>query len=98
MRRRGAWQEGAMDLGVTLLTALAVLLLLLLTAKLLAMPQRIALRAALNALLGLGTLLLVEATGSSTGLTLGISLVNAIIVGILGVPGVGVLFLAQWIL
>lgn len=86
-----------MDIGVTLLSALAVLLLLLLTAKLLSMPRSIALRALLNAALGLGTLLLVEAGSSITGLTLGVSLVNAIVVGILGVPGVGVLFLAQWI-
>ena len=86
-----------MDLGTPLLTAFAVLLIVLLSAKLLSAPRRIALRAALNALLGLATLLLVEATGSVTGLTLGIDLVHAIVVSILGVPGVGVLFLAQWI-
>ena len=87
-----------MDLGVTLLTALAVLLLLLLTAKLLSAPLSISLRAALNALLGLGALLLVEATSSVTGLTLGVTLINAIVVGILGVPGLGLLFLVQWVL
>ena len=86
-----------MDLAIPLLTALAVLLIVLLSAKLLSAPRRIALRAALNAALGLGTLLLVEATGSVTGLTLGIDLVNAAVVSILGVPGIGVLFLAQWI-
>ena len=86
-----------MDLAIPLLTALAVVLLLFLTAKLLSAPQRIALRTALNALLGLGTLLLVEATGSITGLTLSVNLINAIVVTILGVPGLGVIFLAQWI-
>ena len=85
-----------MDIGATLLTALAVLLIVLLSAKLLSAPKRIALRAALNAVLGLGTLLLVEITGSSTGLTLGVNLVNTAVVSILGVPGIGVLFLAQW--
>ena len=87
-----------MDLAIPLLTALAVLLIVLLSTKLLSAPQRIPLRAALNAALGLGSLLLVEATGSVTGLTLGVNLVNAIVVSILGVPGIGVLFLAQWIL
>ena len=85
-----------MDLAIPLLTAFAVLLIVLLSAKLLSAPKRIALRAALNAVLGLGTLLLVEITGSSTGLTLGVNLVNTAVVSILGVPGIGVLFLAQW--
>ena len=87
-----------MDLAIPLLTAFAVLFIVLLSAKLLSAPKRIALRAALNAALGLGTLLLVEATGSVTGLTLDIDLVNAAVVSILGVPGLGVLFIAQWIL
>ena len=85
-----------MDIGATLLGALSAALLLLLTAKLLSLPRSIALRATLNAVLGLGTLLLVEATGGSTGLTLGVTLVNAIVALILGVPGIGVLFLVQW--
>ena len=87
-----------MDISLTLLITLAVVVLLFLTMKLLSSPLRIAFRAALNALLGLGALLLVEATGGITGLSLGVNLVNAVVVGILGVPGLGLLFLAQWVL
>ena len=86
-----------MDISVTLLTAPAVLLLLLLTAKLLSATRSLSLRAALNAALGLGTLLLVNVTGSVTGLTLSVNLMNAIVVGILGIPGLGLLFLVQWV-
>ena len=87
-----------MDISLTLLIALAALALLLLTAKLLAAPRRAAVRAALNTLLGLGALLLMEATGGITGFSPGVNLVNALVVAILGVPGLGLLFLAQWVL
>lgn len=98
MSRRYWREEGAMDISLTLLITLAVVVLLFLTMKLLSSPLRIAFRAALNTLLGLGALLLVEATGGITGLSLGVNLVNAVVVGILGVPGLGLLFLAQWVL
>ncbi|MBR3704151.1 MAG: pro-sigmaK processing inhibitor BofA family protein [Oscillospiraceae bacterium] len=87
-----------MDIGLTLLIALSAVFLLFLTAKVLSAPLRIAFRAALNTLLGLLALLLVEATGGITGLSLGVNLVNAAVVGLLGVPGLGLLFLAQWVL
>lgn len=87
-----------MDIRLTLwITAVAIVLLFLM-AKLLSAPLPIAVRAALNTLLGLGALLLVESTSGITGLSLGITLVHAIVVGILGIPGVGLLFLAQWVL
>ncbi len=87
-----------MDIRLTLwITAVAIVLLFLM-AKLLSAPLHIAFRAAINTLLGLGALLLVESTSSITGLSLGITLFHAIVVGILGIPGVGLLFLAQWML
>ena len=91
----GSRQEGARDISITLGITLAAATLLFLTAKVLTAPLRIAMRAALNALLGLGALLLVEAGSSVTGFSLGVTLVNALVVGILGVPGLGLLFLVQ---
>ena len=87
-----------MDVTMILLIALGAFLMLLLSAKLLSAPLRVATKALLNTLLGLGALLVVNATGSITGLTLGLNLFNAAIVGILGVPGLGLLFLMQWVL
>ncbi len=98
MPRRGSRQEGAMDISITLCVTLAVAALLFLTAKVLTVPLRPAVRAALNALLGLGALLLVEASSSVTGFSLGIDLLNAAVVAILGVQGLGILFLARWVL
>lgn len=87
-----------MDVTTILAIAGAGALLLILTAKALSAPMRLVFRAGLNTLLGFGALLLVNATRSYTGLTLGLNLFNAAVVGILGVPGLGLLFLVQWVL
>ncbi len=87
-----------MDVGLILLIALISAALLFLTATILSAPLRITLRAALNAALGLAALLLVNTTGSVTGLALSITPLSALAALILGVPGLGLLFLAQWML
>ena len=86
-----------MDVTMILLIALVALLLLLLSAKVLSAPFRLAFRVALNTALGLGALLLVNAASALTGLSLGVNLFNAAVVGVLGVPGLGLLFLARWV-
>ena len=48
--------------------------------------------------LGFGALWLLNLTTSVTGLSLGLSWFNAIVIGILGVPGFGLLLLVQWVL
>ena len=87
-----------MDVKTILIIAVAGVLLLLLSAKALSAPLRIAVRAVLNTLLGFGALLLLNATESFTGLSLGLNLFNAAVVAILGVPGLGFLLLVQWVL
>lgn len=86
-----------MDVKTALLLAGAGLLLVLLLAKVFAAPLRLLMKVALNTLLGLGALLLLNATTALTGLSLGLNLFNALVVGILGVPGLGLLLLVQWI-
>ena len=49
---------------------------------------------ALRSALGLAAL----AAGRALGLTLGVNLVNALVLGLLGVPGFGLLLLLQWVL
>jgi len=87
-----------MDVTTILVVALAGALLLLLSAKALSAPVRIAVRAVLNTLLGFGALLLLNATASFTGLSLGLNFFNAAVVAILGVSGLGLLLLVQWVL
>lgn len=87
-----------MDVTTILAVAAAGALLLFLSAKALSAPFRIAVRAVLNTLLGFGALLLVNATESFTGLSLGVNLFNAAVVAVLGVSGLGLLLLVQWVL
>ena len=54
-------------------------------------------QAAVNAVLGLGALLAVNLTAAYTGVRLGFNLFNAAVAGVLGVPGVVLLALVQWI-
>ena len=54
-------------------------------------------QAVVNAVLGLGALLAVNLTAVHTGVHLGFNLFNAAVAGVLGVPGVVLLALVQWI-
>ena len=55
-------------------------------------------QAAVNAVLGLAALLAVNKTAAYTGVQLGLNLFNAAVAGILGVPGVVLLALVDWVL
>ena len=52
----------------------------------------------LNSVLGLGVLWLLNSTAPVTGLTLGVNWFNALTVGVLGLPGLGLLLLVKWVL
>lgn len=79
-------------LGLTLLFLVVVCL------RLFAAPLKLALKVAFNSALGFGALWLLNLTTSITGLSLGLSWFNAIVIGILGVPGFGLLLLVKWVL
>ena len=87
-----------MDLSRLLLPGLAVLLILAVLPVLRAAPLRQITRAGANSLLGLGALLLVTLTAPLTGVSLGFNLFNALVTLVLGVPGLGLLLLVQWVL
>ena len=55
-------------------------------------------RLLLNSALGLGVLWLLNSTAPVTGLTLGVNWFNALTVGVLGLPGLGLLLLVKWVL
>ena len=55
-------------------------------------------RVVLNSALGLGVLWLLNSTAPVTGLTLGVNWFNALTVGVLGLPGLGLLLLVKWVL
>jgi len=85
-----------MDVKLIVLIALGCLVLLPVAARAFSSPLQVVLKVGLNTLLGLGALLLVNATSSITGLRLGLNLFNAVVVGVLGLPGLALLLLVQW--
>ena len=70
--------------------SLTVLFLLVAVVRLFHRPLRLALRVVFNSALGL--------LAPVTGLTLGVNWFNALTVGVLGVPGLGLLLLVKWVL
>ena len=51
-----------------------------------------------NGALGLGALWLLNSAAPVTGVTLGLNWFNALTVGVLGLPGLGLLLLVKWVL
>ena len=66
--------------------------------RLFSAPLKVALRVLINSVLGFGALWLLNLTGGVTGIALGLNIFNSLTVGVLGVPGLFLLLLLQWVL
>ena len=77
---------------------LVLLFLVVACVRLFSAPLKVALRVLINSVLGFGALWLLNLTGGVTGIALGLTLFNSLTVGILGVPGLFLLLLLQWVL
>ena len=77
---------------------LVLLFLVVACVTLFSAPLKVALRVLINSVLGFGALWLLNLTGSVTGIALGLNIFNSLTVGILGVPGLFLLLLLQWVL
>ena len=80
--------------------SLGLVLLFLVAAcvRLFSAPLKVALRVLINSVLGFGALWLLNLTGGVTGIALGLNIFNSLTVGVLGVPGLFLLLLLQWVL
>ena len=61
-------------------------------------PLALLIRLLLRSGAGLAALALFSQVGQLIGVSLGVNLVNALVLGLLGVPGFGLLLLLQWAL
>lgn len=77
---------------------LVLLFLVVMCLRLFAAPLKLALKVLLNSALGFGAVWLLNLTTAVTGLSLGLNWFNALLIGILGLPGFGLLLLVQWVL
>jgi len=86
------------DLSQKMLGAVLAGFLLLALLRVFSTPLRLALKLLVNTLLGFLALWAVNLTAAVTGVSLGLNLMNALVIGILGLPGFVLLLLAQWVL
>ena len=87
-----------MDLSQKVIAAILAGFFLIALIRVFSAPLRLALKLLVNTLLGFGVLWLINRTAALTGVSLGLNLWNALTIGILGLPGVVLLLLVQWVL
>ena len=82
------------DPGLWILPAALICTLVLLFHRVLGKLLRLLLRSSI----GLAFLSVLEVVGPIPGISLGVNPVNALVLGLLGVPGFGLLLMLQWVL
>ena len=87
-----------MDLSQKILAGLLALFFLLALLRIFRSPLRLALKVLGNTLLGFLALWGLNLTTGVTGIALGLNLWNALVIGVLGLPGLILLLLTQWVL
>lgn len=76
---------------------IALLFLLLVGVKLFSAPLRLAIKVTMNTALGFLALVALDLFSPLLGIHIAVSLVNALIIGVLGIPGLALLILMQWV-
>lgn len=87
-----------MDLSQKIMAGILAAFLLIALLRIFSAPIRLALKVLGNTLLGFLALWAVNLTAGVTGIALGLNLMNALVIGILGLPGFVLLLLVQWVL
>jgi len=82
----------------TIGTFIIAALLILLCIKILRKPLGCLVRLVINTIGGFIALIIVNFLGGFIGISIGINWINALIIGIFGLPGVGFLLVFQWLL
>ncbi len=81
----------------SLLTIIIIAVLLILFFMIFRKPMKIVFKFFLNTLLGFVALLVINFLGGFIGISIGVNLITAAVTGVLGVPGVALLLLLQWL-
>ena len=87
-----------MGLSRDLLAAALAVFFLIALVRIFRAPLQTALRLLANTALGFLALWCVRLSAGITGITLGLNLWNALVIGVLGLPGFLLLLLTQWVL
>lgn len=81
----------------TLLAFLFGIIILYIVGKVLFVPIKFLLRLVLNAIVGGAALWVLNIFGGAIGIHIGVNIVTAIVVGLLGIPGVILLIILQYV-
>ena len=84
---------GLQTTGVIIIIAILVLVVFIILKK----PIKIVLKLILNTAVGFIVLFALNWLGAFVGITVAINWINAVIVGVLGVPGVALILLINWL-
>lgn len=87
-----------MDLNQKIIAAILAGFFLIALLRVFSAPLKLALKLLANTALGFLALWAVGLTSGITGIALGLNLWNALVIGILGLPGFALLLLVQWVL
>ena len=87
-----------MDLNQKIIASLLAGFFLIALLRVFQAPLQVAVKLLANTLLGFLALWVVNLTSGITGLTLGMNFWNALVIGVLGLPGFGLLLLVHWVL
>ena len=81
-----------LQFGITFIIAIAVLFILL---KILSLPMKLIIKLVVNGLIGGVVIWVINLIGASFGFTIALNWITALVVGILGIPGVIILAIIQ---
>jgi len=87
-----------MDLNQKIIAALLAGFFLIALLRVFSAPLKLAVKLLANTLLGFLALWALNLTASFTGVALGVNLGNALVIGVLGLPGFILLLLVRWVL
>lgn len=83
-----------LDIGI-FLTYVGAILLIFIFGRIFVWPMKVVLKLALNSLIGGVAILLVNALGAQWDIFIPLNILNALIVGVLGLPGAVLLLILQ---
>lgn len=86
-----------MELFIYAGAAMAGIFLLIAAVRVFIAPIRLLFKLLFNTALGFAGLILLNHFGAYIGISLGVNLLNAAAIGVLGVPGLSLLLLLRWI-
>ena len=86
-----------MDLNQKIIAALLAGFFIIALLRVFSAPLKLAVKLLVNTLLGFLALWAVNLTAGVTGIALGVNVFNALVIGILGLPGFLLLLLVQWV-